>query len=590
MFFSPIPKEMGFRFSMKKHLSYIYVSLSLLLSIYIIYLIITLPNVSKLENYTPNESSKIYSKDGILLTEFYKEENRNVVRFDEISKNIINAVIANEDVDFYYHHGISIKGLVRALVADIATVGFSQGGSTITQQVAKNVFLTQKKTINRKIKEIILAILIDARFSKTKILEVYLNQIYFANNLYGIESASQFYFNKKASELWLSEASLLAGIIKAPEYYNPITQFDRAKKQQKIVLDRMVKLGMISQYDARLSYTRRLIFSSKTRPIKAPYFISYVFNQLHDLYGEDLFFNGYKVYTTMNYRMQSTTEGVVQGWKRNSLDFSQIAVLGVSVNGGIEVMQGGINFYQSQLNRCYQTKRQIGSVFKPIVYLTAIENGYSPYAFVDDSPIYFDSYIPKNYGDKEYGVMTLEEALAFSNNIATIKVMQEVGIEKVMQNAILCGISDVQPIIPLALGVSESTLIKLVNMYNIFANSGVENEIYGIERIEDKNGKIIYQHKSEGKQIFLDEDTKQLVGMLKNVVNFGTGRNASLGFNVVAGKTGTTSDYRDAWFLGFTDKATYGVWCGNDNNTPMNDVTGGLVPAKIWKNIMQYNR
>ena len=542
-----------------------------------------------MQNYTPNESSKMYSSDGVLLTEFYKEENREVVPLTQMSKNIINAVIANEDSDFYHHWGISIKGLGRALVRDIVSGGFEQGGSTITQQVAKNVFLTHKKTIDRKIKEIILAFFIDMRYSKEKIMEVYLNQIYFANNLYGIETASQFYFGKNASSLWLSEASLLAGIIKAPEFYNPITHFDRAKNQQKLVLNRMVKLGMISQYDANIAYSRRLRFHSKVRPVKAPYFVAYVYDKLHDLYGDDLFFNGYKVYTTLNYRLQNITEGVVRGWSNNSLNISQFAVLGVKPEGGIEVMQGGVNFYKSQLNRCYQTKRQMGSVFKPIVYLTAIEKGYSTYSWINDYPISFGEYVPRNYNNEQFGDMTLGQALAHSNNIATIKLMQQVGIKNVMKNAKLCGIQDVQPYISMALGSNEASLLTLASMYNTFANFGKCVDLYAIERIEDKNGNIIYQHQPKTTQLFAEDTIEQLDEMLIDVVDYGTGRNANLGDVKVAGKTGTTSDYKDAWFLGFTKDATYGVWCGNDNNKFMNKVTGGLVPARIWKNIMQYH-
>jgi len=528
----------------------------------------------------------MYSSDGILLTEFYKEENRDVVPLNKISKNMISAVLAIEDSDFYNHHGISIKGIFRALFRDIVAGGFAQGGSTITQQVAKNVFLTHKKSIDRKIKEVILAIMIDIRYPKDKILEIYLNQIYFANNLYGIETASQFYFGKHASDLRLSEASLIAGIIKAPEYYNPITHFDRAKQQQKIVLNRMVQLGMFTEQEAQGSYDRHLYFSSKTRPIKAPYFVAFVFDKLHSLYGDDLFLSGYKIYTTLNYRMQKITENVVRGWSYNSLNMSQIAVLGCDRYGRIEVMQGGIDFYKSQLNRTYQTKRQMGSVFKPLVYLTAIEKGLSPYSWIDDYPITIGSYTPHNYNNEQYGTMTLTQALAHSNNIATIKIQERVGRSNVVKNAKLFGITT-QPYVSLALGVHEASLFGLVQMYNTFGNLGKMADLYGIERIEDKHGRVVYQHQHKIVQLLSEDNVKPLDEMLKSVVDYGTGRNANLG-RMVAGKTGTTTDYKDAWFLGFTNNETYGVWVGNDNNDPMYKVTGGLVPAKIWKNIMQY--
>lgn len=547
-----------------------------------------MPNISKLERYTPNEASKIYSKDGVLLAEFYKEENRELVPLSKISVNVINAVIANEDVNFYHHYGVSIEGIFRALLKDMKTGSFSEGGSTITQQVAKNVFLTHKKTISRKIREVFLAIMIDFRYSKSKILEIYLNQIYYGNNLYGIESASQFYFNKHASELWLSEAALLAGIIKAPEYYNPLTHFSRAKKQQKIVLRKMRKQGIISIQDSYMSYARQFFFQNKRRSVKYPYFVAYVFDKLYDLYGEKVFLDGYKIYTTLDSQMQNLTQSVVIDWSRNSLNFSQIAVLGVNLDGGIEVMQGGVDFYQSQWNRCYQSKRQVGSTFKPIVYLTAIEKGWSCDSIIDDFPVSYGDYVPRNYNDEFYGMMTLSDALAKSNNIATIKLMELVGIENVMKNARVAGIADVQPIIPLALGVSEVSLFDMVKMYNMFANIGRQFDLYSIEYIEDKNGNVVYQHPSKPVQLFSESNVEVLDKMLQGVVDYGTGRNAAFG-KIVCGKTGTTPDYKDAWFLGFTDNATYGVWVGNDNNEPMNQVTGGIVPAKIFRNIMQYH-
>jgi len=544
-------------------------------SIFLIYLLITLPSISKLEKYTPNQSSKIYSYDGILLAEFYKEENREFVPIEKISQNIINAVIANEDINFYHHWGFSIEGICRALLKDLKTGSFSEGGSTITQQVAKNAFLTQKKTIRRKIREIILAILIDFKYSKKKILEVYLNQIYYGNNLYGIESASEFYFEKHASELWLSEASLLAGILKAPEYYNPLTHFDRTKTQQKLVLDKMVRQGVISRIDANMSFSRSFTFNDKKkRAVKYPYFVAYVFDKLYDMYGERVFYNGYKIHTTLDSKMQDLTERVIRDWTRNSLNISQFAVLGVNSKGGIEVMHGGVDFYQSQWNRCYQSKRPMGSTFKPLVYLTAIEKGYGQDTLIDDFPISYDDYIPRNYNNESFGLMTLTDALVHSNNIATIKLMETVGVENVMDNARLAGITDVQPIISLALGVSEASLFNLVNMYNIFANLGKQNELYSIEYIEDKDKNVVYQHESKEKQVFLEENIVILNRMLQKVVEYGTGRNAGL-YKTTYGKTGTTDNYKDAWFIGFTDNVTYGVWVGNDNNEPMHNVTGG---------------
>jgi penicillin-binding protein 1A len=285
--------------------------------------------------------------------------------------------------------------------------------------------------------------------------------------------------------------------------------------------------------------------------------------------------------------MQSTTEKIVKSWSYNSLNISQIAVLGCDRYGGIEVMQGGIDFYKSQLNRTYQTKRQMGSVFKPLVYLTAMEKGYTPYSLIDDSPISFGSYTPMNYNKDYNGVMTFANALAKSNNIATIKIQERVGRSNIVKNASLFGIK-AEPYISMALGVNEASLYNLVAMYNTFGNLGKKTNLYGIERITDKHGNTIYQHKHKVVRLLSEDNVKPLDEMLKAVVDYGTGRIANLG-QMVAGKTGTTSDYRDAWFVGFTTNATYGVWCGNDNNSPMNKVTGGVVPARIWKNVMKYH-
>lgn len=566
-----------------------------------------LPDVESVMAYIPAETTKIYSSDNVVLAELHREENRVLIPIEEISPILQKAVVALEDTEFYNHHGINIKGIMRALYRDILAGSFVEGGSTLTQQLARNLFLTKKKTISRKLAEMILAVQLERKYSKTEILEMYLNQVYWGHNAYGIESASLMYFDKKAKDLTLAESAMLVGMLRGPELYSPIRHFDRAKQRQKIALTRMTKIGLITPDMANQAYLEELVVTErKGFRYKAPYFTAHVIQKLIEMYGEEaVYTSGMKVYTTLNYKWQKTAEdlikkyiemakepGYVKGQQVPSLNYNQIAVLSLDPQTGyIKTMQGGVNFYENQFNRTTQAKRQPGSAFKPFVYLAALEKGFSPGTFIDDTPVTFNTadgpYSPQNYTEKFLGKIPLRKALEQSVNVAAIKLNNLVGPKNVVRVAHEVGIqSYLAPVLSLPLGASEVTMLELASAYGVFANDGRYVEPVAIIRIEDRNGIPLFQHTIREKRVFNSNVIATLVEMLEGVINFGTGRNAILP-RPVAGKTGTTSDYRDAWFVGFVPQLVCAVWMGNDDNSSMAGITGGTIPATIWKNYMK---
>ena len=566
-----------------------------------------LPAVDTISTYIPAETTKIYSADGVILAELHQEENRILIPLEKISDNLKKTVVAMEDTAFYEHHGINIKGLLRALWVDIKARSFVQGGSTLTQQLARNLFLYRQKKLVRKLAEIILAIQIERKYTKSEILEMYLNQVYWGHNAYGIESAAHLYFGKNALSLSTAEAAMLVGMLKGPELYSPLKNFTLSKKRQKLVLDRMAKLSILTPEQVEEAYEEKLqLIGRKKFRYKAPYFTIHIIEQLINMYGEvSTYTSGMKVYTTLDYHLQEQAEKVVQeaidlgnrpywikGEKVPSLNYNEAALLALDPRTGyIKAMQGGADFSVSQFNRTLQSKRQPGSTFKPFVYLTALKKGFSPGTFIEDSTITFNTtegpYAPHNYGEKFLGNIPMRKALERSINVVAIKLNDMVSPKAVVETARQLGItSPLMPILSLPLGAKEVTMVEITSVYGVFANNGIRVKPISILKIEDRDGIPLYKHRIRETRVYDKNLIAVLVEMMKGVVNYGTGKGAKLP-RPMAGKTGTTSDYKDAWFIGYVPQLVCATWVGNDDNTPMRNVTGGWIPAIMWKNFMR---
>lgn len=574
---------------------------------YLYYINSTLPDVDRLNTYIPYETTKIYANDKkTILAELHREENRVQIPLEKISPILKKTVIALEDTDFYKHRGVNLKGFARAVVKNIQAGRFKEGASTLTQQLARNVFLSKEKKIKRKVQDMLLAIKIEKKFTKQEILEMYLNEVYWGHNSYGIESASQLYFGKNAKDLSLGESAALAGMLKGPEIYSPFKSMSRCKERQAVVLMRMAKLKLISNDELINATNEPLVLATrKKHRYKAPFFTSFVVKQLIEEYGEEATYtSGMKVYTTLDYGLQKHAEKVVNDhlalgeksyWIKDkkvpNLNYSEAALMAVDPRTGyIKVLQGGKDFKNNEFDRCLQAKRQPGSSFKPFVYLTALEKGYSPGYIIDDAPVTYNTiegpYSPLNYSLKFRGKIPLSKALEKSVNVVAIKLNNLIGPENVVKNAQKMGItSPLKPVLSLPLGANEVSMLELVQAYSVIANRGIKVKPVGILQIEDRNGIVLYKHKLKEEKIFDKNLMAALIEMMKNVVNYGTGRGAKIP-RPMAGKTGTTSDYKDAWFVGFVPQLVCATWVGNDNNDPMNNVTGGWIPARMWKSFM----
>ena len=565
-----------------------------------------LPDVTT--NIQPNASSRIYDEKGRLITTVHAEENRIPVSIKEVPQNLQNAFVAAEDVRFYEHHGVDPRGILRAIWSNLITRNATgQGGSTITQQLARNAFLTQEQTIKRKLLEVVLALEIESKYTKKQILEMYMNQIYFGQGCYGIQTASRVYFGKDVKDLTLPQCALLAGLPNSPNYYSPFRSVEAAKYRQAIVLDQMAKYGYISEADAAAAKKADLHLakpqSGSATSRVASYFINYVIQEISDKYDSDAIYKeGLQVYTTLNLDMQKEAEKALkadlpQGSKDNKgLTQPQGALLSLEVGTGhIKAMVGGRG--EDHFNRAVQMVRQPGSSFKPFVYVTAFENKFSPYDTVsNEKKTYPGGWTPKNYGGTSGGKVTLEEALVHSMNIPTIDLANEVGMGKVLKLAEACGISTLvkdgkstdnnlaASIGGLTNGVSVYDMAKA---YSVFANNGKLVEPIAILKVVDRNGNVLEDHsaKPEYKQVVSENAVYRLTSILEEVISRGTGGNAYIGRSA-AGKTGTTDDEHDAWFVGYTPSLVTAVWIGDDTNANAG-YTGGTVPAAIWRDYMK---
>ena len=559
-----------------------------------------LPDVRSLKGYIPSETTYIYDIKGKVLASFHGEENREVVTLDQVSPEMKLAVLAMEDGNFYQHHGVNPVGIARALVINISSGGTVQGASTLTMQLAKNLFLSPKQVLTRKISEAVLAMRMEKLFEKDEILEMYLNQVYWGHNTYGVQTAAKSYFKKPASDLNLAEASMMAGIIQAPEAYSPFLDFKEAKIRQSLVLERLVKLGWVSQADADEAKETKLELGNITsfQKSRSPYVTNTVVKELQERFGQDaLTRGGMRVQTTVDYDMQTAAEETVQYWHSRSTGYyaDQMALVAVDPRTHyIKAVVGGVDRDKSEFNRATQAQRQPGSSFKPFVYYTAFATGrYTPNTIVQDKPVSYNDgsaqrYKPQNYDRTFGGSMSVRQALAQSRNIPPIVVGQKIGLEKVIDVCRVLGIeSPMPPVISLPLGAVDLTPLEITAAYATFANNGWQSETTSIVQVTDSSGHIILDNTPKPRLVLDPWSSASLNITLTSVINGGTGKNAYIG-RQAAGKTGTTSSERDVWFVGYVPQLAAGVWVGNDDYTRIGGgVSGGGTAAPIWGDFMR---
>jgi len=552
------------------------------------YYAMTLPDTSGLWNVAHAPSLSILADDGETLSH-RGDMMGGMVLTSDMPSYVPEAVIATEDQRFYWHFGIDPIGLARATWANLRAGYVVQGGSTITQQLAKNVFLSSDRTMKRKIQEMLLAIWLEARYSKQQILTLYLNRVYFGGGAYGIEGASERFFKKSARDLTLSEAAMLAGLLKAPSHYSPTNNLERARQRASIVLDNMQREGFINASDKQYALVHPASLEGYSASGSINYFVDWVADILPAYTGETS--GDLVVRTTIDPAMQKAAEQIVaaalaaNGEKDN---VTQAALVAMTPDGAVRAMIGGGSYAQSQFNRAVQATRQPGSAFKPFVYLAAMEKGLTPQTVRVDRPVTYGNWSPSNYSNKFEGPMTLTEALSDSVNTIAVQVAQEVGIREVVRTAQRLGIQETLPTnLTLALGTCDVNLLELTGAYAAFANGGSGVLPHAIEEVHDSAGGEVYRRQGSGLgPVMSQRAMSEMNYMLQRVMLGGTGHKAALPGRQTAGKTGTSQDWRDAWFIGYSADLVVGVWVGNDNRAPMKKVTGGGLPASIWHDFM----
>ncbi len=567
-----------------------------------------LPDIRDLQEFKPPEVTKIYADDGALIAELFIEK-RELADYDQIPQNAIDAIIATEDAHFFEHRGVRVLSILRAIVADVRAGKFVQGGSTITQQLAKTLFLTPEKSFSRKFREMLMAMNMEINYTKREILTFYFNQIYFGSGAYGIKAAAQVYFDKKPEDLTLAESALLAGLPKAPSYYSPNNDIERAKARRATVLRRMFDEGLITggertQANAEPIRLAQLWESS----VQAPYFVERVRQVLEQKYGTNAIYRmGLEVYTTLNVEMQKAAEQAVQKglnaiegridkWsneeERPPVHAALIAI--EPSTGYVKAMVGGRDFYESPFNRAVQARRQPGSAFKPIVYAAALEAGWTPAAILFDSPIIINDpsrsgdWKPTNFSKRFYGPVTLRRAFEKSINVASVKLLRDVGTEKVVRFAQRLGITtQLRPYLSLVLGGSEVTLAEITGAYASFANHGQKARRIMILSVKKKDGTVLEENRPQLTEAMSEQGAFLISKMLQGVIENGTGRVAQRLKRPAGAKTGTTDDFTDAWFVGIVPQLAAGVWVGYDmKKTLGNNETGARAAGPIWTEFM----
>ena len=568
-------------------------------------LLMELPSIAALKDFRPSIATRVYDDNNELIDEFFLED-RKVIKLSECPRYVIQAFVAAEDTRFFEHRGLDYQSITRAFFKNLAAGHIVQGGSTITQQVAKSLYLSPERSYRRKIKEALLAYKIDRYLTKEEILNLYLNYIYLGHGTYGIEAASQGYFGKSARELTLSEVALLAGLPKAPNNFSPFLHPDRALQRQAYVLQRMLEDGYITAAEKERALATPLrLRSIRPKDKVAAYFIEHVRRYIMEKYGSDVLYKeGLEVYTTLNLPMQKAARDAVErglqeleGRQGYAKGLVQGALLCMDARtGAIRAMVGGRDFSRSEFNRATQSRRQPGSAFKPFIYTAAFDKGMTPSTIMVDSPISFAApsepngvWQPKNFDGKFWGPMTLRHALVHSRNIVTIKILKEIGVDYAAGYAANMGI--VSPLarnLTLALGSSGVTLLEMVRAYGVLANQGQRATPLFIKKIVDRTGQVFEENQPVLEQVIDPRIAFMSAYVMQDVVEQGTGtRVRSIG-RPVAAKTGTTNDMRDAWFLGFTPSFVTGVWVGFDQERSLGrQEVGGRAAAPIWLYFME---
>ena len=555
------------------------------------------PPIKNLEQFKPNIVTKFYSQDGEVIKTF-TAYTYSKIDIKDVPKELKEAFIATEDKNFYHHNGYDIVGLVRSSVQNILARKVVQGASTITQQLARVLFLSNEKTFTRKIKELVIAARIEKTISKDQILEMYMNNVYLGSGAYGVEGAAKIYFNKSVKDCTLPELALIAGLPQAPSVYSPYNNLDLAIKRRNQVLNRMYKMRYISKAQYEEAKQAKVTLNEMPRfytTNKAPYFCDYVMKELENLGFDEteIIHGGYKIVTTLDSKAQdAANEAVIKNLKNWGLgeDSKQAAVFSFDpLDGRIIAYVGGKDYTKSQYDRVTQAVRPPGSAFKPFVYAAALERGISPNDYIDDMPVAIGDWSPRNYADKYRGQIPVYSALMVSSNVCAARMIYEVGIRSVIQIARVLGIETaIAYDYTIALGSNGVKLFEFTRAYGAFANGGYVIQPYGIERVETSRGKVVYRapKAKTSHQISL-RTAAEMTAMLKTVIQHGTGAAANIG-KPAAGKTGTTDDNKDAYFVGYTPNIVTGVWVGSDDNSIMNkSIQGGTVPALIWKDVMK---
>jgi penicillin-binding protein 1A len=549
-----------------------------------------LPAIQSLEIPKRPPTIEIVGVDGTMLAQRGEMAGANV-SLKDLPPYLPNAFIAIEDRRFYSHYGVDPVGIVRAAVANLLHRGVSQGGSTLTQQLAKNLFLTQERTFQRKLQEVELALWLERKHSKAELLELYLNRVYFGSGAYGVEAAAQRFFGKSAKQVTLTEAAMLAGLVKSPSRLAPNRNPEGAEKRAQFVLAAMADAKFITDTQAQASIAHPPVSVKPAGAGTVNYVADWIGEVLDDLVGQVE--QSIVVETTIDPKLQSAAEAaIIDELAAKSVKFNvtQGALVAMSPDGAVRAMVGGRNYAESQYNRAVTAKRQPGSAFKPFVYLTAVEAGLTPDTVRQDAPLDLKGWKPENYSHEYFGPVTLTQALAMSLNTVAVRVGLEVGPKNVVRTAHRLGISsklDANPSI--ALGTSEVSMIELVGAYAPFANGGLGISPHVVTKIRTLDGKLLYARQADQlAQVVEPRNVAMMNVMMQETLISGTARKAEIPGWVAAGKTGTSQDFRDAWFVGYTAKLVTGVWLGNDDNSPTKKATGGGLPVEVWTRFMRF--
>lgn len=561
-----------------------------------------LPDITLVERYEPIEAIQVFDINDHMVCTVEGDEDRRVIPLNQVSKQMQQAMLAAEDHHFYEHHGVNYMSIIRASLVNVQAGRVKEGGSTITQQLVKNLFFTEgMRTFDRKIKEAYLANSLESKYPKERILEMYLNQVYFGNNAYGIERAASRYFDRTAASLSLAQSAFLAGLVKAPSELGSKEHRQEAFERQREIIDKMAEYGYITESQAKAAKAEKLSFKRGISPLqKYPYYIAQVLEILRTEFSQaEMRKQGLRVYTNLDPKAQDIAEKTLnEQIKKAPKGVSQAALVSIRVrDGAVVTMVGGVgNFWKNQFNRA-TNPHTAGSSFKPFVYLTAFIKGVcNPDSIIDDSPLVvkqpwgLPDYAPKNFDHKFMGRIQVRKALALSRNVPAVKIAREAGMESIVETARLAGVtSKLDPNLSLALGSSAVSPLDMAAAYSTFVRGGVSIKPQMLRRIENNRGQVIQVFEGKYDKVFNMQPVAKLVDVLQDVVKYGTGTGAKLDDRPVGGKTGTADEGKDIWFIGFTPDLVTAVWGGNDENKPIagHNVTGGVVMARIWKEYMK---